>query len=108
MARTKRIETKYLDKLTHNIDQAINWALEAKANGEAISIAVICNAVELLKRLIERNILIDTLTDQTSAHDELVGYFPMGISVEQAKLLREKIRLNILNAPWIQWQNMLI
>ena len=86
----KRIETKYLDKLTHNIDEAIDWSLDAKANGEAISIAVICNAVELLKRLIERNILIDTLTDQTSAHDELVGYFPMGISVEQAKLLREK------------------
>lgn len=86
----KRIETKYLDKLTHNIDEAIDWSLDAKAKGEAISIAVICNAVELLKRLIERNICIDTLTDQTSAHDELVGYFPVGISIEQAKILREK------------------
>ncbi len=86
----KRIETKYLDKLTHNIDEAIDWSLTAKEKGEAISIAVICNAVDLLKRLIERNVSIDTLTDQTSAHDELVGYFPTGISLEQAKILREK------------------
>ena len=86
----KRIETKYLDKLTHSIDEGIDWALQAKQKGEAISIAVICNAVDLLKRLIERSVTPDTLTDQTSAHDELVGYFPSGISIEQAKILREK------------------
>ena len=86
----KRIETKYLDKLTHNIDEGIDWALAAKEKGEAISIAVICNVVDLLKRLLERNISVDTLTDQTSAHDELIGYFPSGLSVEQAKILREK------------------
>ncbi|HAP01187.1 MAG TPA: urocanate hydratase [Bacteroidetes bacterium] len=86
----KRIETKYLDKLTHNIDEGIDWALEAKAKGEAVSIAVIGNAVDLLKRLLERNISVDTLTDQTSAHDELIGYFPSGLTVGQAKVLREK------------------
>lgn len=86
----KRIETRYLDKWSSNIDEAIDWALEAKANGEAISIAVCCNVVDLLQRLIERNITPDTLTDQTSAHDELVGYFPEGLTVEQAKILREQ------------------
>lgn len=85
----KRIETRYLDKYTHDIDEAIGWALEAKEKEEAVSIGVCCNAVDLLQRLIERNITPDTLTDQTSAHDELIGYFPEGLSVEEAKLIRE-------------------
>jgi urocanate hydratase len=50
---------------------------------------VVCNAVDLLARLIERNITPDTLTDQTSAHDELIGYFPENMSVEEANALRE-------------------
>ena len=85
----KRIETRYLDKYTNNIDEAIDWSLEAKEKGKAVSIGVCCNAVELLQRLIDRNITPDTLTDQTSAHDELIGYFPEGLSVEEAKVLRE-------------------
>lgn len=86
----KRIETRYLDTYTHNIDEAINQALEAKQQKTARSIGVCCNAVELLQRLIDRNIPVDTLSDQTSAHDELIGYFPENISVEEAKVLREK------------------
>lgn len=86
----KRIETRYLDKYTNNIDEAIDWSLKAKDKGEAISIGVCCNVVELLQRLLDRNITPDTLTDQTSAHDELIGYFPEGLSVEEAKTLREK------------------
>jgi len=85
----KRIETRYLDEWNADIDAAIDRALQAKANGEAVSIGVLCNIVDLLKRLIERNITPDTLTDQTSAHDELIGYFPEGLSVEEAKVLRE-------------------
>ncbi|MBX2907531.1 MAG: urocanate hydratase [Taibaiella sp.] len=84
----KRIETRYLDKWSSNIDEAIDWALEAKKNGERISIGVCCNVVDLLQRLIERNITPDTLTDQTSAHDELIGYFPEGLSVAEANALR--------------------
>ncbi len=86
----KRIETKYLDYKFSDIDKAIDRALEAKSNKEAISIGVICNAVLLLERLIEHGITPDTLTDQTSAHDELIGYFPEGLSVEEAKVLREQ------------------
>lgn len=85
----KRIETRYLDEKYHNLDQAIDRALQAKQNGQAVSIAYIGNAIDMLKRLIERNIIPDTLTDQTSAHDELVGYFPEGLSVQEAKVLRE-------------------
>jgi urocanate hydratase len=85
----KRIETRYCDILIENIDEAIDRALEAKQNGEALSIGVLCNAVDLLARLIERNITPDVLTDQTSAHDPLIGYWPHEISGEAAKVLRE-------------------
>ncbi len=86
----KRIETRYIDKMFENIDEAIDAALIAKENNEAISIGVVCNVVDLLQRLMDRNITPDTLTDQTSAHDELIGYFPEKMSVVDANLLREK------------------
>lgn len=84
----KRLETRYIDEIEHDIDLAIDKALQYKKEGKAISIGVVCNAVELLQRLIDRNITPDTLTDQTSAHDPLIGYFPEGLSVEQANKLR--------------------
>src|SRR5881275_478020 len=65
----KRIETKYLDVKMIDIDEAIDLALRYKAQGVGKSIGVMCNAVHLLERLLERNIIPDTLTDQTSAHD---------------------------------------
>jgi urocanate hydratase len=86
----KRIETKYLDLWFENTDDAIDRALEAKQNGEAISVGVLTNAVCLLERLIERNIVPDTLTDQTSAHDPLVGYVPHTINNTQAAIMREQ------------------
>jgi urocanate hydratase len=86
----KRLETKYLDVKFTNIDEAIDKALQAKANGEALSIGVLCNAVHLLQRLIERDIQVDVLTDQTSAHDPLIGYIPHTLSNEQANVLRQQ------------------
>ncbi len=84
----KRIETRYLDEKFTDIDMAIDAALEYKHAGEAKSIGVLCNAVHLLQRLIERNIVPDTLTDQTSAHDPLIGYIPHTLSNEEANSLR--------------------
>ncbi len=86
----KRLETRYLDKMTRDIDEGIRWALEAKENKKAVSIGIVCNAVDLLQTLLDKNIIPDTLTDQTSAHDELNGYWPHNMSVEEAKVLREK------------------
>ncbi|HUH32959.1 MAG TPA: urocanate hydratase [Daejeonella sp.] len=86
----KRLETRYIDEIEMDIDAAIDRALTYKKDGKALSIGVVCNAVELLQRLIDRNIIPDTLTDQTSAHDPLIGYFPEGLSVEQAKVLRQQ------------------
>jgi urocanate hydratase len=85
----KRLETKYLDYGMLNLDEAIDMALQAKKDKKAISIGICCNAVQLLERLLDRNIVPDTLTDQTSAHDPLIGYWPHQISLEEAKILRE-------------------
>jgi len=84
----KRIDTKYLDEKYIDIDEAINASLKYKTAGTGKSIAVLCNAVQLLQRLIERDIIPDTLTDQTSAHDPLIGYIPHTLTNEQANVLR--------------------
>jgi urocanate hydratase len=84
----KRLETRYLDVMSRDVDEAIDMALAAKEKGAAVSIGVLCNAVELLERLIARNITPETLTDQTSAHDPLIGYYPEGMDVEAADKLR--------------------
>ncbi|MEM6261179.1 MAG: urocanate hydratase [Bacteroidota bacterium] len=86
----RRIETRYLDLMFEDLDAAIDRALEAREKQEALSIGVHANAVDLLSRLIERNIQVDTLTDQTSAHDELIGYFPEGMDAAQANVLRKE------------------
>ncbi|MEY4594889.1 MAG: hypothetical protein RIQ47_1299, partial [Bacteroidota bacterium] len=85
----KRVETRYLDYIETDLDTAIDRALEFKAKGENKSIGVICTAVKMLRRLKERGIVPDVLTDQTSAHDPLVGYLPEGLSNEEAEVLRE-------------------
>lgn len=85
----KRLETKFLDKKFSDIDEAIDEALFAKAKDEAISIGVVCNATALLQRLIDRGIRVDTLTDQTSAHNAL-HYFPDTLTPEEANVLREQ------------------
>lgn len=85
----KRLETRYLDVMCREIDDAIDKALIAKKEGAGVSIGVLCNAVDLLSRMLERGIIPDTLTDQTSAHDPLIGYYPEGMDVEAADRLRK-------------------
>ena len=86
----KRLETGYCDKISDNIDQAIDTAVEWKNSKTGKSIAVVANIVDLLERLIERNVIPDLLTDQTSAHDPLIGYIPQELSLEEAGRLREE------------------
>ncbi|MDP9191266.1 MAG: urocanate hydratase [Acidobacteriota bacterium] len=85
----RRIEKRYLDEEAPTLDAAIRRALEARDKGEAVSIGVVANAVELLEALIARGIVPDVLTDQTSAHDELTGYVPAGMSFDAALAMRE-------------------
>ena len=86
----KRLETGYCDEISDNIDQAIDTAVEWKNSKTGKSIAVAANIVDLLERMIERNIIPDLLTDQTSAHDPLIGYIPQELSLEEAGRLREE------------------
>jgi urocanate hydratase len=85
----RRLEKRYLDEEAPSLDAAIKRAVEARDKGEAVSIGVVANAVELLEALIKRNIVPDILTDQTSAHDELNGYVPAGMSFDAALAMRE-------------------
>jgi urocanate hydratase len=84
----KRLETRYLDRLADSLDAGIDAALAAADRREAVSIAVEANAVDLLERLLERGITPDVVTDQTSAHDNLHGYVPHGLSFAAALALR--------------------
>jgi len=84
----KRIDTGYIDILSENLEEALNLVLEAKKNGKARSVGLVGNAGEILPRILEKNIIPDVLTDQTSAHDTLNGYVPMGMSLEEAFTLR--------------------
>jgi urocanate hydratase len=85
----KRIKTGYCDEVTNDIDGAIDTALKWKKAKKGKSIAVVANIVDLLERMIERKIVPDLLTDQTSAHDPLIGYIPQELNLEEAEKLRE-------------------
>ncbi|MHC4966448.1 MAG: urocanate hydratase [Planctomycetota bacterium] len=86
----KRLGDRYLDEIHRDLDAAIDRALQAKEAGEAVSIGWLGNAVDLLEALVRRSITPDALTDQTSAHDPLNGYYPQGLSREEADALRAK------------------
>ena len=85
----RRLDTKYCDKMTENLDEALEWVLGARDAGEALSVGLLGNIADVLPELIKRDITPDVLTDQTSAHDPLGGYVPNGMPYEQALALRE-------------------
>ena len=86
----KRKHDRYLDEIFTDLDKAIDRAIELKKNKQAISVGVLANAVDLLARLHTRKIIPETLTDQTSAHDPLEGYYPQGMSRVEADELRTR------------------
>lgn len=85
----KRLETKYIDKMTYSYDEAVAWLREAVERGEATSIGLVSDAGDMLEKLLKDNLIPDLLTDQTSAHDPLFGYVPNGISLADAAELRK-------------------
>jgi urocanate hydratase len=86
----KRVHDRYLDEVHRDLDAAIARAIAAKEAREAVSIGWLGNAVDLLETLQRRDIVPDALTDQTSAHDPLNGYYPQGLTREQADDLRQR------------------
>ena len=85
----RRLETGYLDVKTNLLDEAIKLANEAKSEEKPLSIGLLGNAADILKKMVEKNIIPDVLTDQTSAHDELVGYIPNGMTLCESNELRK-------------------
>jgi urocanate hydratase len=85
---SRRVNTGYADRMTHSLDEALQWILGARAAGEALSVGLVGNCADVLPELLRRNVIPDVLTDQTSAHDELNGYVPAGMSLDAAIDLR--------------------
>ncbi|WP_231583546.1 urocanate hydratase [Rufibacter radiotolerans] len=85
----KRLDTRYIDKMTYDYEEAKRWVLEAQQKGEALSVGLVGDIGDVLERLIADNITPDILTDQTSAHDPVNGYVPNGITLAEARALRQ-------------------
>ncbi|MEO5988829.1 MAG: urocanate hydratase [Candidatus Eisenbacteria bacterium] len=84
----RRVETRYCDRVTHSLDEALAWCHHAQAARQPLSVGLVGNAAEVIPELLRRGVVPDAATDQTSAHDPLVGYVPAGLSLEAAAALR--------------------
>lgn len=85
----RRLETKYLDVMETDFDKAVSLAMQAKAERRPLSIGLLGNCADIFPLFLEKNIVPDVVTDQTSAHDELNGYIPHGIPYAEALELRQ-------------------
>jgi urocanate hydratase len=93
-----RIKTRYVDKKATSLDQALSMINEATAKGEAISVGLLGNAADVFPELVKRGITPDVVTDQTSAHEPLNGYLPLGWSMEHAADMRKKDEAAVVKA----------
>src|SRR5438034_5404828 len=84
----RRLETRYLDEAADSLDDAVARVRAAAADRRALSVGVLGNAAEIVPELAARGAHFDLVTDQTAAHDPLNGYVPVGLSVEEAAVLR--------------------
>ncbi len=84
----RRVETGYCDRKTEELEEALRWIEEARAEGEALSVGLVGNAAEVFPEILERGIVPDVVTDQTSAHDPLDGYVAPGMSLEEVGAMR--------------------
>src|SRR5919202_1208184 len=84
----RRLATRYCDRKTRSLDEALAWVRAAREQRRALSVALVGNAAEVLPELVRRGVTPDVLTDQTSAHDPLNGYVPAGFGMESAAELR--------------------
>jgi urocanate hydratase len=84
----RRLDTRYCDRMTRDLDEALAWVRDATAAGTAESIGLVGNCAEVLPELVRRGVTPDIVTDQTSAHDPLNGYVPGGLTLGEAAALR--------------------
>lgn len=85
----RRLKTKYLDMMVKDLDGALKLAMDAKSKKQPLSIGLLGNAADVFPEFVKRNVIPDIVTDQTSAHDELNGYVPAGITYPEALELRK-------------------
>ncbi|HEX2637475.1 MAG TPA: urocanate hydratase [Gemmatimonadales bacterium] len=85
----RRVETRYCDRLEHDLDAALRLVEDARARRRPLSVGLVGNIAEVLPELVRRGVVPDVLTDQTSAHDLRVGYIPAGLSLDDAAELRD-------------------
>lgn len=86
----KRLGSRYLDCLAGSVDEALQLVSDARRDGKAMSVGLCANVCDVLQELIKRDVIPDIVTDQTSAHDDLHGYVPNGMSYAEALSLRER------------------
>jgi urocanate hydratase len=85
----RRLETRYVDRMTDDLDEALDWVLGARERGDPLSVGLVANCADVVPEIARRGIAPDLVTDQTSAHDALNGYVPQGLSLEEAADLRQ-------------------
>ena len=86
----RRLETRYLDRSTTSLDEALGWCEDARRRGSALSVGLVGNCADVLPELVARGFAPDVVTDQTSAHDPLNGYVPSGLTLAEAADLRRQ------------------
>ena len=86
----RRLQTRYLDRATSSVDEALAWCEDARRRGSAVSVGLVGNCADVLPELITRGFAPDVVTDQTSAHDPLNGYVPSGLTLAEAAELRRQ------------------
>ena len=86
----RRIQTRYCDRIAMDLDEALRICADAREQGRALSVGLVGNCAEVLPELVRRGVVVDAVTDQTSAHDSLNGYVPAGLSLAEAAKLRER------------------
>jgi urocanate hydratase len=86
----RRVQTRYCDRLSENLDEALALCEEARREGRALSVGLVGNCADVLPEIVRRGVHVDVVTDQTSAHDPLNGYIPQGLSMSQAAELRQR------------------
>ncbi len=85
----KRLNTRYVDRMTESYEEAIGWIIDAKTTGIPLSVGLVGNIGAVLEKMLAENLIPDILTDQTSAHDPVNGYIPNGLSLYEADVLRK-------------------
>jgi urocanate hydratase len=85
----RRLALRQIDAITDNLEEAMTWVEDALARQEPKSVGLVANAAQALPELVQRGVVPDVVTDQTSAHDPLYGYIPAGMTLAEAAALRE-------------------